>query len=121
MTYEEVFDILSAIPIDAYKNIPCAYYQFPEDDPSNPAPPPPFLVYLYTGDDDLKADNINYQKIRSLAVELYCDHKDFALEAAVETALTANGFVYTKTLETYIKSERLYETRYETEVIITNG
>lgn len=118
MTYKDVYDILSAIPIDTNNNIPCAYLQFPDDDPSNPAPPPPFLVYLYTGDDDLKADNINYQKIRSFAVELYCDHKDFALEAAVEAALTANGFVYTKTLETYIKSEKLYETRYETEVII---
>ena len=120
MTYKEVYDVLSTIPMNETDSIPCAYLQFPEDDPSNPAPPPPFITYLYTGDDDLKADNINYQKIRSLAVELYCDHKDFALEKTVETALTAHGFVYTKT-EAYIKSEKLYETRYETEVIITNG
>lgn len=120
MTYKEIYQVISAIPMSATETIPAAYYQWPEDDPSNPAPPPPFICYYYTGDNDLKADDINYQHIRQLTVELYCDNKNFILESAVETALTSNGFVYSK-YEEYIDSEKMYMTTYETEVVITNG
>lgn len=120
MTYREVYQIISGIEMAEGVVIPSAYLQFPDDDPDNPAPPPPFICYYYTGDDDLKADNINYQKIRQLTIELYCDNKDFTLEAAVEDALTSNGIVYSK-MEAYIDTEKMYITTYETEVVITNG
>lgn len=120
MTYKRVYQILSAIPITEGNYIPTAYYMFPEDDPDNPAPPPPFITYYYPGDNDVKADDVNYQAIRELTIELYTDNKDFSLEQAVESVLTSNGFVYAKT-EDYIDSEKLYMTTYETEVIITNG
>ena len=122
MTYKEVYQIISAIVLTPASGtepatyIPAAYLQFPEDN----APPPPFICYYYTGDNDLKADDINYQKIRQLTIELYCDNKNFTLESAVESALTSNGFVYTK-YEEYIDSEKMYMTTYEMEVIITNG
>ena len=98
--------------------IPAAYLQFPEGDPNTPAPP--FICYYYTGDSDLKADDINYQRIRQLTVELYCENKDFAIESAVEDALTSHNIVYTK-MESYIEDEKMYMTTYETEVVITNG
>lgn len=120
MTYKKVYQILSGIELSPGVLIPAAYYMFPEDDPNNPAPPPPFLVYYYPGDNDLLADDTNYQKIRPLTVELYCDNKDFSIENAVEDALSSNGFVFSRT-EAYIASEKLYMTTYETEVIITNG
>ena len=120
MTYKEVYQVVSSIHIDQTNVIPCVYWMFPEDDPTNPPPPPPFLVYYYTESNDLLADGINYQKIRGLTVELYCDNKDFNLEKAVEDALTSNGFVYAKS-EDYIESEKLYMTTFESEVIITNG
>lgn len=120
MTYKQVYQIVSAIPKSAKENIPCAYLQFPADDPSNPPPQPPFICYYYTGDNDLKADDTNYQKIRQLTVELYCDSKNFTLEGTVEDALTSNGFVYTK-YEEYIETEKMYMTTYESEVVITNG
>jgi len=124
MTYKEVFQIVSGIELTAATGtssatyIPAAYLQFPEDDPNNPAPP--FICYYYTGDDDLKADNTNYQKIRQVSIELYTDNKDFTLEQKVETTLTSHGLVYSK-MEAYINEEKMYQTTYETEVIITNG
>ena len=123
MTYKEVYQIISAVVLTPASGqtpatyIPAAYLQFPEDDPSNPSPP--FICYYYTGDNDLKADDINYQKIRQLTIELYCDNKNFTLESAVESALTSNGFVYSK-YEEYIDTEKMYMTTYETEVVI-NG
>ena len=126
MTYKKVYQVISGVVLTPASGqtpatyIPAAYLQFPEDDPNNPAPPPPFICYYYTGDNDMKADDCNYQAIRQLTVELYCDNKNFILEQAVESALTSNGFVYSKT-ETYIDSEKMYMTTYETEVVITNG
>lgn len=119
MTLLQVYQMVSTIEKEPGEFIPCAYYMFPEDDPDNPAPPPPFLVYYYTGDNDFLADNSNYQAIRHLVIELYCDNKTFSLEQAVESALTSNGFVYSKS-EDYIESEKLYMTTYDTEVIV-NG
>jgi len=122
MTYKQVYQIVSGIILTPAQGetpaayIPAAYYQFPVEN----APEPPFICYYYTGDNDLKADNTNYQKIRQLSVELYCDSKNFTLEKAVEDALTSNGFVYTKS-EAYIDSEKMYMTTYDMEVIITNG
>ena len=124
MTYKEVFQMVSAIEMAPASGqtpatyIPAAYYQFPADDPNTPEPP--FICYYYTGDNDLKADDANYQKIRQLTIELYCNTKNFTLEKAVEDKLTSSGFVYTK-MEAYIDTEKMYMTTYETEVIITNG
>lgn len=118
MTYREVYQMVSSIESAPGVVIPSAYFMFP-DDPNNPAPPPPFLVYYYPGDNDFKADDSNYQAIRQLTIELYCDNKDFALEKAVEDVLSSNGFVFAKS-EEYINSEKLYMTTYDTEVII-NG
>ena len=117
MTYLEVFQMVSAIPTQQ-DAIPVAYYQFP-DDPNHPAPAPPFMTYYYPESSDLHADNINFSHIRALTLELYCDNKDFALEQAVEAALTANGISFHK-FEDYIESEKLYMTTYEAEVSI-NG
>lgn len=95
--------------------VPVAYHAFPETGQQ-----PPFICYYYDGDNDFKADDRNYQKIERLIVELYTDNKDFALEGAIENALNSHGLVYAKQ-ETYIDMERMYETIFETEVIITEG
>lgn len=117
MTFREVADMLTDFQTE--NGVPFAYLMFPEDDPDNPAPPPPFVCYYYTGDNDFLADNVNYFPIRTLSIELYTDNKDFSLETAVESMLTSNGFVYSKT-EEYISSERMYMVTYNMEVII-NG
>ena len=107
MTYAEISQMISAV------GIPYAYHHFEEGSGQQP----PFITFYYDGENDLKADNINYQTIRPLTIELYTDNKDFVLEAAVESVLTANGLTFSRT-EVFIDSEQMYMVTYYTEVII---
>lgn len=107
MTYQEVYTMLQGI------GLPVTYYEWPE----NHAPDPPFIAFFFPGDNDFKADDSNYVKVRELVVELYTDEKDFALEAQVEQALS--GMVYERE-EQYIDSERMFQVIYTMEVVI-NG
>lgn len=109
MTYKEVAEMVKSI------GLPFAYYQFPEDTEEAP----PYVVYFYLYNDDLMADNENYQQIPTLNIELYTDDKDFELEAAVEKVLKQHGLTYYKE-ENHIDSEKLFQIAYEMEVII-NG
>ena len=54
-------------------------------------------------------------------MELYTDEPDFTLEAAVESALTGAGLVYTRSGPEYIQNERMYQTTYETSVVLTEA
>ena len=117
MTYLEFAQIVGSVTIgtgEEATSVPFAYYQFTADT----AKPPPFICYYFTQSDDFGADNINYAHIRRAVIELYTDQKDFSLEQAVETLLTSNELVYTKS-EAFIDSEQLHLTSYETEVIIS--
>lgn len=108
MTYQEVKTMVESI------GIPYAYYQFPEGTDQ----PCPFICFYFTGSNDLAADDINYQRIRPLAIELYTDNKDFPLENTVEAVLNQHGFVYARD-EAYIDTERMNMVTYTIEVIIT--
>ena len=107
MTYAEISQMISAV------GIPYAYHHFEEGSGQQP----PFITFYYQGDNDFIADNINYQAIRPMTLELYTDNKDFALEAAVESVLTANDLAFSRT-EVFIDSEQMYMVTYYTEVII---
>jgi len=109
MTYKEIATMVGSI------GVPFSYYQFSEDT----AEAPPFVCFYFPGDSDLKADDSNYATIRPLTIELYTDNKDFTLEATVEGVLASNGLPYSRD-ETYIESEKLYMTTFQTEVVI-NG
>lgn len=109
MTYQDVAQLVASI------GVPYAYYQFTEDT----AKPPPFVCFYFPGDSDVKADDRNYATIRPLTIELYTDNKDFALEATVESVLTAHGLPFSRD-EAFISSEKLYLVTYQTEVVI-NG
>lgn len=109
MTYTEIASMIESI------GLPYAYYQFPE----GTGQAPPFICFFYSGTDDVYADDVNYQRIVTLNIELYTSEKDFEHEAAIEQALAANGLTYYKE-ENYIDSEKMYQIAYETEVII-NG
>ena len=108
MTYKEVASMIQSI------NIPYAYYQFPD----GTAQPCPFICFYYDYDSDFLADDINYQRIRALIIELYTDVKDFALEETVENTLTSNKLVYSRT-ENYLDSEKMNMVTYTTEIMIT--
>lgn len=93
--------------------IPYAYRSF-----NGTAKAPPFICFFYGNSEDLIADDMNYQKIDRLYIELYTDEKDFAMEAAVENVLNANHLPFYRS-ETVIESEKLYEVIFETTVVIT--
>lgn len=107
MRYSEVNNMIAGI------GLPYAYYQFPE----GTAEKPPFICFLYPESGDLTADNINYQKIEQLVIELYQDSFDPEVEALVEGALTAAGLSYDRA-RAVIDSEKLFETIYTLEVLI---
>ena len=88
--------------------LPVAYRAWPEGQ----APPLPYLCYLEGNSDNFAADGKVYVKINWYRVELYTAKKDPETEALVEKAL--DGFVWEKE-NTYIESEKCYQTTYEME------
>lgn len=108
MTREEVAAMVESI------KLPCAYYEFNENTPQTP----PFVCWFFSRDDDFKADNQNFQNIEILNIELYTKYKDFELDDTIENVLKSNGLVYYKETN-FIDSEKLYQTAYECEVLIT--
>lgn len=108
MTFKQIATMIRSI------GFPFAYYQFQE----GTAQAPPFICYFFDGDNDLKADNSNYQKIEHLNIELYTNEKDFEAEAQIETVLKNAGLVWSRG-EEYIDSERLYLVVYDLDIMIT--
>lgn len=109
MTREEVYSMIGSI------GLPCAYYEFPDNTPQVP----PFVVWFFSVNNDVFADDTNYIDKEVLNVELYTKERDFDLEKAVESILTSNGFTYAKEAN-FVESERIWQVSYESEVII-NG
>ena len=109
MTYKEISTMLDGV------GVPYAYYQFPDNTPQVP----PFICFYYDGDNDLKADNVNYAAIRTLVIELYTAEKDFTLEDTVESVLKQNELPFSRE-EVYIDTEKLFMITYTMEVVI-NG
>lgn len=108
MTTKEVAAMVAEI------GVPYAYYQFPEGTGQET----PFICFFYSYNNDVKADNRNYQKIERLIIELYTDNKDFDLERRVESVLASHDMVWSRE-EEWIDSERMLEVVFEMDVIIT--
>lgn len=106
-TYADVNSVIASI------GIPYAYHHFEE----NQAPDLPFLVFNYPERNDFIAEDMNYQDITDLDILLYTVNKDFELEARIEQLLKEHKWVFYKS-ESYIEQEKMYEIRYETEVVI---
>lgn len=111
MTREEIAAMIASV------GLPYAYDHFEK---RNAPGGPPFICFLYTDSDDFLADGVNYQRVTDLTIELYVDAPDFALEAAVETALNGAGLVYARSGPEYIQEERMYRTIYDTSVLLTD-
>lgn len=94
--------------------LPCAYFQFQE----GTGQAPPFITWFFSQSSDLYADETNYQRIEQLNIELYTRNKDFDTELSIESALTEAGFSFYKE-ENYISTEKLFQTAYEMDVLIT--
>ena len=107
MTTQEAAAMIASV------GLPNAYDHF--DSPQTP----PFVCFLYSGNDPFTADDRNYVQIEGLTIELYADNKDFEHERAIEDVLNANDLPFDKDC-TYLNDERLYMTTYTMEVLI-NG
>lgn len=110
MTLAEIYALLKQT------GYPVAYHHF-ESSPTNPAPTPPYIIYLtpYStnfGPDNKKAMIVN----KRLQVELYTSIKDIAAENKLESVLSNANIQYDKT-EGYIESEKLYQIIYEFNLI----
>jgi hypothetical protein len=77
------------------------------------------LIFYYPSSANDGADNVVWQKINHLNIELYTDNKEFGIENELEAVLTEHGFFYDKA-EQFIESEKMFEVLYEMEVVI-NG
>lgn len=100
-------------PMIAEIGLPYAYYAFTKQT----AKAPPYVVYYTPGHDDLFADNINYQKILQLRIELYTKTKRYDIEAEVEEVLRDHEITYTVT-EDFIESDGVFMITYDMEVLI---
>ena len=107
MTHQEIYNMLAST------NIPTVYLSWKIDTTPNL----PYIVYYYPTSDDFVADNINFQSINALNIELYTANKDFTTESLIESVLKNNSLAFRKT-ETWLESEDMYQILYETEVII---
>ena len=107
MTFKDIAEMIESI------GLPFTYYSFPIGN----VPDLPYIVFYYPRNNDFIADDQNYQKIERLNIELYTQKKDFTTEAQVESVLSANGLVYSRS-EEYITSEEMYEVLYEMDILI---
>lgn len=83
--------------------------------PENVDPSPPYGVYLLTEETVFYADGEMYFRSAKYQVELYTSKKTPRVEKTLENAMEKAGIVFAKS-ETYIDSEKLFETLYEIEV-----
>ena len=107
MTREEVDTLVAGI------GLPYAYYQFKEGTKRAA----PYIIFFYSLNRDIYADNSNFVDREQLNIELYTKTRDFDLEKTVEDVLKLNGFSYYKEYS-YIDSEHIWQIAYEMEVII---
>ncbi|MCS0789519.1 hypothetical protein NX021_15305 [Cytobacillus firmus] len=83
---------------------------------NNPLPAPPYICYLVERSENMMADNMAFQKINDVNIELYTTKKDLAAEAALEKVLDDHKIPY-ESSETFINSEKLFQKFYEVRLI----
>ena len=110
MTTSDVATMVAGI------GLPYAYYEFPDDTSREP----PFVCFMFTDNNDLKADNQNYTDTRTLVIELYTRQKDFTYENTIRGILNAKELPFSQSSD-FLTDEHLYITIFTTEVFITNG
>lgn len=89
--------------------IPCAYSHFRDSDVPEA---PPYLVYIGNGQDTFEADNTYYWSRNRYQIEYYFTEKDEEQEAAIETLLLDNGYLYDKSEDVYIEEQGVFVIYY---------
>ena len=91
-------------------DIPVVYSHFSQDE-SDPIPPP-YVAYIGAGQDTFAADNSYFWARNRYQLEYYFTKKNEAEEAAIESLLLDNGFLYQKSEDVYIESEGVFVIYY---------
>lgn len=86
--------------------LPCAYSHFKTKQA------PPYLVYIGSGQNNMQADNTHYYGYNTYQVEYYFETKNEQNEAAIESALLSDGFIYAKSEDIYIEAEGVFVIYY---------
>ena len=107
MKISDIKDVLA----DA--GLPVTYLQWPEQG----VPELPYLVWYLPNSRNIAADNKVYKRREALNIELYANPRSFTAEAALEAVLDDAEIVWDKT-SSFIDSEYMYQTLYETEIFI---
>lgn len=89
--------------------IPCAYSHFRDSDVPEA---PPYLVYIGNGQDTFEADNTYYWSRNRYQIEYYFTEKNEEQEAAIETLLLDNGYLYDKSEDVYIEEQGVFVIYY---------
>lgn len=90
----------------------CVYSHFKTPGDGEPVKPP-YLAYIGSGQNTADADNTHYWRVNTYQIEYYFTKKDESNEAAIEDALLANGYNYTKSEDVYIESEGVFVIYYQ--------
>ena len=106
MTYSEIRAMVEEI------GLPFAYDHFAEGE----SPPPPFVVFLLPGTNNFMADDVVYEQVTEISIELYTNLKMPPWERRIEKILNNHEIPWDKT-EVWIDEEEMYEVRYELEEI----
>lgn len=88
--------------------LPCAYSHFRKKTE------PPFLVYLQNGQNQFSADDTRHYYRNTYQIEYYFEKKDPAAEAAIEEALLAGGYRFTRSEDIYLDEEDVFVIYYYT-------
>lgn len=108
MTYTDLENLIKAF------NIPYVYHHFKEQEKQKP----PYICWYFLNDYDFMADNINFQPIRRINIDVYTKNKDLALEKQIENILKANGIAFSYE-EEYNHNENEYIVTYTIQPLIT--
>ena len=73
---------------------------------------PPYMVYLVPATDNFNADNIVYQGIQDLEVELYTRVDTLETESLLEKCMTESRFNWDKTSQTWLDEDKVLMTIY---------
>lgn len=74
---------------------------------------PPFLVYIGAGQNQGRGDNKVYWRKNAYQVEYYFKEKNEAIEASIEDAFTSDGWLFTKSDDSFIEGMGVFVIFYD--------
>lgn len=104
MTMTEIENLLDET------RLPYAYLSFNAS--GKKAVSPPYIVYIFTGTKNIKADNRVYYKADTYRLELYTNTKDTEVESNLEIILNLHNIPWEKD-EGYINDQSMFQITYE--------